>query len=378
MAEMLATTYGATFMLSDTAVRIETMKREEDQELQRFGASKMRIGASTDSLLVDMKSQSNGEKKTFSIISPELKTLIKEGLENNERTFLFSSRRGLSPLTVCNDCGTTVLCHHCKSPMVLHGEQEKAHFLCHHCGERRSALEACSVCTSWNLKPLGIGIELVEEEVKKLFPEANVYVLSSDTVKTAKVAREVVSQFMKSPAGILIGTEFALTYLHRKIERGAVVSLDSFFALPDFKINERVFWLLSYIKQLSRYRFLIQTRRTELHVFSNALRGDTVNFYREELRLRQIFKWPPYYTIIKISLEAQKEKVVEGMEHLTKLLSYTDPEVFPAFIPGKRGTHILHLLIRLPEHTWVNEKLYEILLSLPREYRIEVDPESIL
>jgi primosomal protein N' (replication factor Y) len=377
-AELLAESYGATFILSDTAVRVETLKREEDHTLERIGATKMRVGASTESMLVDMRHEQNGEKKDFAIISKELKSFIGEGLENNERTFLFASRRGLSPLTVCNDCGAVVLCLHCGAPVVLHGEQEKAHFLCHHCGERRTALEGCRTCTGWNLKPLGIGVERVEEEVKKLFPEANVYVLTSDTAKNSKVARELVTQYMHSPAGILIGTEFALTYLHKKIERSAIVSLDSFFALPDFKINERVFWLLSYIKQLTRYRFLIQTRRAELSVFGNAVRGDTMNFYREELKMRELFKWPPYYTIVKISVEAVKDKAIASMETLMQTFSDVEPEVFPAFVPGKQGTHILHMLLRLKGHSQVSEKILKTLAELPREYRIEIDPESIL
>ena len=54
------------------------------------------------------------------------------------------------------------------------------------------------------------------------------------------VCIEIFNKFLKSPRSILVGTEFALSYFDRRIEKSAVISLDSLFAVPDYKIIERI------------------------------------------------------------------------------------------------------------------------------------------
>jgi len=37
----------------------------------------------------------------------------------------------------------------------------------------------------------------------------------------------------------MLGTEMALSYLREKIGNAGIISLDSFFSIPDFRINEK-------------------------------------------------------------------------------------------------------------------------------------------
>jgi len=244
------------------------------------------------------------------------------------------------------------------------------------------------MCDNWNLVPLGVGIERVKEELKQFREEKSLFILTADTVKNAKEAREIVNQFFKAPQGILLTTEYGLAYLERRVEFSAVVSLDSLFALPDFKIQERVYHLLEAVRSSAKFKTIIQTRASSFTLFTHAVRGDTLSFYKEELAEREFFKWPPATTVIKVSIEGKKESVALLMQKVLEKVAPFELEVFPAFVPSstlwspRKATReqrfTLHGLLRLPKGGWVEETLKAKLLSLPPEVILEVDPESIL
>lgn len=397
--EMLATSYKMKLILGDTMLRVETLYREESNELQRFSASKMRIATSAKTELVDMKkmrggspridSDEAGEKRIFEVLGVEVRNLITESLENNERIFLFATRRGLSPITLCGDCGKIVTCNHCGAGVILHKSKPASspksrdtgisgHFLCHQCGERRDALESCKVCGSWNLRDFGIGIEKVAQAVQENFGGVNLFLISRDHAKAPKIAREIFDKFIKTPKSILIGTEFALSYFNHKVEKSAIVSLDSLFAVPDYKVIERIFSLILNITSVTKHKLIIQTRNYESFVFKAAMRGDVIGFYREEIKKREMFNWPPYSKIIKISVETKKDLAVKAMSELVQAFSPYELEVFPAFIPKVSGLHALNALLRIPSKDWVDEKIISTLKKLPPIYKIEIDPETIL
>jgi primosomal protein N' (replication factor Y) len=101
------------------------------------------------------KAADETEKKNhFRILSTKLEEKIKENIENNEHMFVFTGRRGLSPSTVCADCGNVVKCNSCGAHTVLHKSSTENFFLCHKCGERRSAYEKCAYCNGFKLTTL--------------------------------------------------------------------------------------------------------------------------------------------------------------------------------------------------------------------------------
>lgn len=378
-AENLAQLYKIPCLFADTALRVETTYRIEKLEINRLAQSKMRITTTANCLLIDMKKEKSDiflkNKESQEVLSREAINIIENSFKKNERIFLFTVRRGISSITICNDCKTIVECRFCNSPVVLH-EAKEPYFLCHHCGKRRDAKENCRACNSWDLRAFGIGIEKVAETVQKLFPETPLHIVSKDTVSTGKKAHEIIDKFMKT-GGILIGTEMTLPYLHKKIESCIVVSLDSLFALPDFKIQERIFSIIQYIRERSKLNFLLQTRQAYSLLLQNALRGDYSSYYREELENRQIFKYPPFETLIKFSIEGKKEDIVAIAEPMIKKEDLGLFEIFPVFTPGKKGL-ILTAILRKSKNETTKKLLSEYIKTLPPSIKVDVAPESIL
>lgn len=381
-AEMFARRQGIRLIMGDIFLRPETIFLEKEGHCTALTPLKFRSLSTADQRIVDMTryTEKSGDKE-FRLVSDELAEQITVARENGELMFILTARRGLFPLTVCSDCGNTVLCARCSAPTVLHKKEIEGNIsLCHKCGNKEGASDRCAVCKGWRLTTLGIGIVRVEEALKKQFPGIKIFRLDRDVAATHKKAMEIRDKFYATPGSILLGTEMAVAYLSKEIDATAVLSVDSLFTIPDFRINERVFTMLLRLRGRSTKHFLIQTRDMENRIFEYATKGNMADFYREEMAERKILDYPPFATLIKFTLEGGKQAVEKEMNAFAELLKERGyaPSVFPAFITTVKGKYRMNLLLKLPSRQWVDEKLLEIIRALPPAYAIRIDPEDVL
>ena len=218
----------------------------------------------------------------------------------------------------------------------------------------------------------------MESELRRKIPALKIFRVDKDKTSTPKRALAEVQNFYASPGSVLLGTEMALPYLDKKIENTAVASLDSLFSLPDFRIHERILHLLLQIRNLTGSSLLVQTRVPREKILEYALKGNLADFYREEIKARETFRYPPFTTLIKISLSGSRGPVSREMMKLSEFFKPFETEIFPAFIEESRGAFTMHALLRLPRGQWVDETLLQKILSLPPQFRVVVDPESLL
>ena len=310
--------------------------------------------------------------------------MVETARTKNEKVILFAGRRGYSPTTVCNDCFRTILCEKCDTPLVLHkknGKTKEVEFICHKCLKKTTASERCPYCRSWRLQTLGIGTQKIAEEISKFFPEVKLFKMDSDAVKTKKQGDEIAEKFLYSPGSVLIGTEMIFSHINFPVDRVAAVSVDSLFALPDFRINEKIFNLLLRLKTLAKKTFIIQTRMADQPLFDDAIRGNISGFYKKELETRKQFQYPPFKTLIKITKE-NKNKIAlkKEIQALEEKLEKWHPLSYPAFTPKIKNIYSWHILLKIEPQKWPSEEreLHQILSSLPPAWKINVDPESLL
>lgn len=388
VAQFFAKEAGVKIVFGDILLRVETLWREKKGEYTEISPLKFRSLSSAICEIGNMRMPQDMKKKEFSILGEEAKNIIKETLDNNENTFVLCGRKGMFPLTVCSDCGTTVVCKNCNAPVVLYSKKEKNMetkdqnkgnlFVCHHCGERRDAHELCVHCGGWRLNPMGIGTERVVDEIEKLFPNAKIFLMDKDNVKTHKQAVKIRDAFFDTPGGIMVGTEMALTYLNQKIENSLVVSVDSYFSIPDFQINEKVFHMLLELRALSEKRMLVQTRQEKVDIFDKALKGNLIDFYRDEIKDREMIGLPPFTTYIKISLEGEKNSVKKKMQELLEFFKPYNLNIFDAWNPGSKSKFTIHGLISLPQGKWVDKELLKKLKMLTPDFSVKIDPLTLL
>lgn len=372
--ECYAKAKGITLILGDSVLSLESLYKEKSGVYAEFTPITWRLKHSSATEVIDMKA-----KKDFEIISQGLEHSIRKALDEKKKVFIFAVRKGLSTTTICGDCASLLLCRNCGAPLVLHSSKDKNTppiYACHHCGARRSSETKCDNCSSWKLVPLGIGVDRVVEECERLFPHTDIYVIDKDHTPTKARVKAVGDRFHKGMGGILIGTELVLGTLSH-VPLVAVASLDSLFSIPDFAINERIFYLITRLREISTEKFVIQTRNAGKEILEYASVGNILDFYRTEVEEREELSYPPFSLFIKVSTQGNGGEI----ERKAALLQNIFKDRNPHFIKERgraSNPDTLSMIIRLARSEWPNEELQEKLLLLTPDFMVKVDPETIL
>jgi len=379
-AEKYAEKMNIPFLYGDLMLRSETLKRYDDAIFFEYSPIKFRSITDAEQKLIDLKDEEE-IASWDNPISKSFYNLIEENQSLNDHMFILNNRKGLSPLVVCGDCGTTVKCEECESPVVLYGKdaQEKEnYFNCHFCGSKRHSGEKCINCNSWKLQTIGFGTERVKREIIKLFPKANVFIVDKENTKTSVQAQKVVKEFYESPSAILIGTEMALLYLHEPVENVVVSSIDSMFSSPDFRVKERILNILLKAKSNAKQNFLIQSRNIESDIFRNLKDGNLTEFYRNEFISRKKYNFPPFSMIIKISTSAKKYAVAETeIQKVKDSFNLEDMIIFESMIMRNRGMKTAVGIMQISRDDWPNKDLIDKFKMLPAKFKLEIDAESL-
>ncbi|MBL7045723.1 MAG: hypothetical protein ISR99_01695 [Parcubacteria group bacterium] len=377
-AELLSRELGARLILGDTFLRIETLYAHEEEEAAELEPLRFRPMSQAEQVVIDMRKNKPSTKGIYNAVSDELSELIHKTRENSEHLFIFSARRGLAPTTVCCDCGGLVRSTKSDAPMVLHKTSRGNIFVCHQNGEIRSAAERCVHCGGWKLTALGAGIQLIEEQVKNIAPNSKVFRVDKDTTNTPKKVKEKMDEFYATPGSVLIGTEMALPYLAMPIENTAIAAIDSVLAIPDYRIEAKVFALLLSIRALTQKKLLVQTRNKDQRVIKYAIAGNLLDFYREEIDVRRALNYPPFAYFISITILGKKPKIEEDIKLVEESLKEYDVSVFSAFTSESAGSQSAHALIRVSADTWPDQKLVKKLRSLPPHMTVQIDPPKLI
>ncbi|MBP9855770.1 MAG: hypothetical protein KBC48_00470 [Candidatus Pacebacteria bacterium] len=382
LVSYLARAMKAKLIFGDLALRAETIFKTERGELSPISPLKYRAFMDLkQEIIVIGGRKDDKEVKEWPAMSEQLLETVKEATNHGERYFILAGRRGLSPTTVCNDCGLVKSCAYCDRPLVLHEKKLRNGentLICHQCGFADNKLDVCNNCGSWRLKTLGNGIERIEKALKKHLPKTPIYRVDSDTTKTAKVVKETVEQFLKKPGGILLGTELALNYLNEPVDNTAAVAMDSVLATPDFRVSEKVFSLLLRTRALARKRFIIETRKPEEQIYVQVCQGNLLDFYRDELSERQKLNWPPFITLVKVMSVGLRPRIDKDLAETAALFTDKVRNVNTLLTPAGRPRYFkATIILELVTAKNLPADILTLLRSLPPNWQIEVDPETL-
>jgi primosomal protein N' (replication factor Y) len=327
----------------------------------------------------------------FKIFSDKSIKEIQDTIAKKKSVFIFTLRKGLATQTVCRDCGETVSCEKCLSPLVLYSSslnKKERTFVCNRCGQEKEGLSACAACYSWNLMPLGIGTDTVFEELSKTLPKTKIFKLDKESAKTKAGAEKIIKEFEESAGSILIGTEMALYYLKNKIALSVIASFDSFWSIPNFKIGEKIIQLSTSIISFTENKFIIQTKNTEDTAILAVLSRNLLPFVRSELEDRRNLGYPPFKRFIKIKHLGNKTETLKAKQILKEIFKDYSPLIFSGFVERLKGKYATNALIKIDTQKWslpelslnssLDETLLAKLLSLPPSFEVFVDPEDLL
>ncbi len=230
-------------------------------------------------------------------LSQKLYDQIGKSLNANKQSALFLNRRGVAQIVMCPDCGFVYECPNCEISLTLHRKKD---LTCHYCDYSQVLKDRCPSCQSIEIKPLGIGTEKVESDIKKLFPNATVARVDRDKVSNRHQLEEIITGMENKSIDILIGTQMiakGLDFQH--LQTVGLVLADVAFNLPNFRSNERSFQLITQVSgRAGRNKndpgvVIIQAYNTDHPSITHALNNDFASFAKEELQMRNSVEFPP-------------------------------------------------------------------------------------
>lgn len=244
-------------------------------------------------------------KKASGYFSNTLIDQIKETLERNEQVILFLNRRGYSSFLTCSSCGYVEKCPNCDISLTYHKSSNMLR--CHYCGYATKRKKLCPKCQE-EFKDYGIGTEKVEEELKSLIKDAKIIRMDIDTTTTKNAHAKIINSFLEEKYNILIGTQMIAKGLDfPNVTLVGVLNADIGLNFPDFRSSETTFSLLNQVLGRSgrgnkEGKVLIQTFNPEHYAIGYTKNHDYLGFYNEEMKIRKILKYPPYYYICSIKI----------------------------------------------------------------------------
>lgn len=264
-------------------------------------------------------------KEMHSFLTPQLYELTEKALENNEQVILFQNRRGYSPFVECFTCGWIPKCQNCDVSLTYH--KYKKRLSCHYCGYSYPLPDSCDECGSPEIKTRGFGTEKIEDELKSLFRNAKIARMDLDTTQSKNALNKIIQNLENQKTDILIGTQMVtkgLDFDHVSVV--GILNADNLINFPDFRAHERAFQLILQVsgragRKHNRGKVVIQTSQPDHPLIKLIQNQDYNSALNTQLEERKLFKYPPFYRLIKLVIKHKNfETVNRAANQLAKYL----------------------------------------------------------
>jgi len=311
--------------------------------------------------IVDMRGEF--ERGNHSIFSARLSAELRACLDGGHQAMLFINRRGHSTFVSCRKCGYVVKCDQCDVSMTWH--QAENALRCHYCGKTLPPPKTCPNCGSAYIKYFGAGTQKVQEEVRRLFPDARVVRMDVDTTREKDAHERILNRFRSGEANVLVGTQMIAKGLDfPNVSLVGVVAADLSLNLPDFRSVERTFQLITQVAGRAGRadvpgRVVVQTYDPDHYGIRMAADQDYRAFYNKESAYRRSALYPPFTVIARIiysgrDVDAVKRAAQAAEEALGKYLDET----------GARGDTVQLGAMEAPIRLIRGENRWQVLLKL--------------
>lgn len=383
-AIMMAKIFGANVILGSATPSLESLY---NCSVGRYGLvtlnKRFYDAADSDIEIIDTiaERRKNGMIGNF---SRKLIEHIGKCLGEQRQVLILRERRAYSPIVQCQECGDIPKCRCCNVSLSLHRRADGSdRLVCHYCGRVYEYTGKCHKCGG-ELKPLGSGTQKIEEEASKLFPNARIARLDSDTAQSRKYETDTIRKFSNEEIDILIGTRMvAKGFDFSGLSLVAVLQADSILGQEDYRADERGLQLLEQFRGRCGRRgekglFVIQTSQPEHPVYQSIdgkldENGTMARFLGE----RKLFGYPPYSRVIGVVIKDYNQARVDLLsrdlgEYLRGALA-----VKVSFAPGvQNGPNVIGPYSPAIDKI-SNQNIRQIRVLLPKDRSLARNKETL-
>ena len=340
----------------------------------------------TQAEVIDLKLD---RKKKNIWIDPKTIMLVKKYLEKKDQVLFFLNRRGYAPFMICKTCGSKLDCPNCSIFLTFHKHINKA--MCHHCGYKSSVNSKCiKTDHSCDYQMYGPGVEKIYAELKQIFPEKKIKILSSDFLNKQKETKNVLTDIENIKIDILLGTQLISKGFNFP-NLNCIVVVDADFSGMGFDLRstEKNIQLYNQLSgragRFSKDSLVIyQTFNPSDETLKNILENDPNKFLEDEIILRKEKNLPPFTRLIALIISSKNEK--EGIFEAQKIkknlsaLKYLEimgPVSSPIF--KIKNNYRTRLLLRSKNNLFVQKHIAKILkkINLSKKIKLTVDVDPL-
>jgi primosomal protein N' (replication factor Y) len=300
-------------------------------------------------------------RDTGAALSSTLVEACRRCTDRGGRAGLVLRRLGYAPTVSCSHCGTMKLCPKCDLPLLLHGR--KGPLVCTRCGHREE-LGPCSHCGSERVRPNGLGVERIREELSGALG-TNVGLITADE-----------REYPDAP--VVVGT--APRLLDGEWDAVILPDADAFLGASNVGAVERAFRLFYSAGEAARGLLLVQTRLPEHYALRAGVRGDYEAFAGAELPRLRSLAYPPFGHFAALTFGGSESAVLGAVE--SRLRPVLGPEVemsSPVHLGRAGGRSAWRVLLRSRRRPAVARAAAEVARAAARTHgltvRVELDQE---
>jgi primosomal protein N' (replication factor Y) len=265
------------------------------------------------------------------------------------------------------------------------------------CDFQKAITPECSTCGGAEFFVGGVGTKEIETQILERFPEARVARLDRDVTQSKKALPRILGDFAAGKIDILVGTQMISKGIDiAGLSMVGVILADQGWGMPDFRAMERSYQVLKQIlgragRRGQSSRFLIQTLSPTHPIFEYLSGERTEDFLKEEMKVREMAKLPPFSRALLWTLsDADLGKVTEASEALLGRISQVAKSLgiqllgpVPAPIERIKGEYRFQILAKAGLQCALTPFLQSVLddmekRSLGVKVRVERDPYQFL
>ena len=392
VAQVRANAHGAPVVLGSATPDLETYYwAQKGRYTELIMNERAHKGAHLPAVsIVDMREEL--QKGNKSVFSDTLRDAIEETVKSGEQAIILLNRRGFSTFVMCRDCGESIQCPNCAVALVYHAKQ--AQLVCHYCGHTEPVPKVCPKCGSKRIR-------FLERERKRQKRVSGPSAKASVPCGWIRIRRQ--GNFpMKRSCALFAAASTTSFWGTQMVAKGhdvpnvtlvGILSADSTLNLPDFRSGERCFALLTQAAGRAGRgdkpgHVIFQAYDAENPILRMAAEQDYVSFARDELKQRQDLQYPPFVTMLKMTVHHESEtkalelaqRFVNALEafQLESKVPYQILGPFPALVPVVNRVWRVNVLIKSqhmkPIKDWIRASGF---LENGNLY-FDVDPISVI
>lgn len=294
------------------------------------------------------------------LISNTLKEKIQVAFNNKKMVALILNQKNYSEMVMCNNCSEVIKCPSCK--ISLSYNKNKNELSCNYCDYKVSYSNLkCPSCNSSKLSFFNLGLESLEEDLKKFYPDKKYLLITAETMSNYSKYSEAVLAIEEQAVDFIIGTNLVFDLLnYPNISFVALINSDNILNYGDYRAAETLFLNIVKVLNKDNLGLVLQGYNLDHYSITLGLKNDYQNFYFQEIRQRNALNYPPKLEIMRLIIGGDYSKRYHAAYYFRKVFRslFTDSEILgPKYTRKYQG---MQLIIKTNDYEKLSKLIDEV------------------